>query len=431
MSLPAAPRRRTEALQQGNGPAFRLDGASQGNSQNLPDAQVIQAVQAAVDLIMPALDSAESALTRLTEDAVADGLQAGIRTLRSSLTAFMVQLPTEPRDYEEVVSSWEVQRQAAAQDGVVLGPAISAEEVASFTNVARAVLDDVCTALVDISRDEVEELAEVGLTASRLAVSAAQSAVQRLQESLQLQEQPGRVVIEELGEESSTAEAQETRRGQTRRSRDENVRIRMCQPRRRLLWPPLWPLVKHQISELLEAPELLSLSLHRCCCKLSDLKSNHKGWSVLLAASLPIWLPLSGFTLCLSVFAAPWLLLVDSLLQRFYKPRAKRLEEVADGCWQVARLWYVAGRLAMRRASRLMRSMVHRSLAGRSLTEAALEGLEEVRKDPLAAASAAARVTARGLKQAFKAARATWSKLPPTEKLLGGVKGLWSPDASA
>ncbi|CAE8583475.1 unnamed protein product, partial [Polarella glacialis] len=137
----------------------------------------VHAIQASLSLILPALQQTEATLASLTEDAVADGLGAALRGLGASLSALAATLPVSARQCEQVASTWDETRSAIQTQDITgtAESAITADEVFQVARVVKLLLADVCAALADISRDEVEELAEVGLAVARITVSSALS----------------------------------------------------------------------------------------------------------------------------------------------------------------------------------------------------------------------------------------------------------------
>ncbi|CAE8697667.1 unnamed protein product, partial [Polarella glacialis] len=139
--------------------------------------------------------------------------------------------------------------------------------------------------------------------------------------------------------------------------------------------------------------------------------------------TFPLWLGVGITSCCL----LPWLLLADAVLQRLYVPRADRVEALAEGTLQMARLWYVAGRLALRRARRVCRSTVQRTLAGRTPLEAASEWLRTLYSDPATAFRAAGGAVAAVSQQGLRTAGSIWSQLPAASEVTRTAKAFLAP----
>eukprot|EP00933_Yihiella_yeosuensis_P008797 TRINITY_DN114446_c0_g1_i1.p1 TRINITY_DN114446_c0_g1~~TRINITY_DN114446_c0_g1_i1.p1 ORF type:complete len:467 (-),score=76.20 TRINITY_DN114446_c0_g1_i1:268-1620(-) len=414
---------------------LELDGADREgvHTHEVTDVQIFQVF---LDVTMPALDKIALALSNTNEDAWADSLESSLAALRASLTALSVQLPVTANQCEEVASSWEQMRLAQDPDA---GSPITPHELANLALGAKILLEDACNALADISRDEVEELAEVGLAVARLSVSAAQAGAEKLQDAVEaltsgaprnpMHDGP---IIEDLSDPSAEASRAQPSRANGR----GNVNIRMPRPkrRRRILWTPLWPRLK-SLASLTKSE--VSGSLYNSLPERSNVLPQSKAAGLAYAALLlgltvtsPVWVPTCVVFLTCLLCALPFLLLLDMVLQYLYEPRAERLEALAEGVEQILRLWYITARLAFRRAKRFCRSMVHRLLAGRTPLEALSDGFREVRRDPKRFLQAGAASASSSLQQAFRAARAAWAKIPPSETLRQSAQALWSPSAT-
>eukprot|EP00928_Gymnodinium_smaydae_P026986 TRINITY_DN21019_c0_g1_i1.p1 TRINITY_DN21019_c0_g1~~TRINITY_DN21019_c0_g1_i1.p1 ORF type:complete len:434 (+),score=43.39 TRINITY_DN21019_c0_g1_i1:26-1303(+) len=379
----------------------------------LLDAHAVEALQQVVSLALPALEQAEYTLDCSTEARLADRLETGIRTLRSSLTSLAQQLPRSPKEIEQM------RIRLAEQD---VGMPLTSDEVASLARVADAVLNDVCIVLADISRDEIEEVAVVSLTASRLAVSAAQAAVRRLQDVVGKKDH-GRVIIEDISEDVGV---QEVSPASSTPPMQQQVRLRMCRPHRRLLWPPLFPLLRCKLYDIVTYSDFASLSIRGCWRGLSNFCSQYTILITATAILSPLWIIPFCVVAILATCSMPWVLMADAVLQRLYEPRARRIDAVADGCWKFVRLWFVAGRLVVRRVRRMIRAMVQRSLGGRTCLQALGDSFREFCEDPFVFSQAALISFYAAAKHAFGAARAAWAKLPPAVEVAESVRALWS-----
>lgn len=351
-----------------------------------------QQVQEVADQIVRIVDGAADALSSVSETTLCAGLQSAVQALASTLDILIGQLPVSRAECHEVFqnlgsSSSAVQQLARDADSLQAQArhlsqerdmVISADDFQEALQLVRSALVDVRTALVEVPRDELEELSEVALTVARMGMVSLQGVARQVKDAVDQDARSSSVVIEDLGEAP---------RQQHWRPSD-GIRLSGQAPPRRLLWEPLWP----RLQAWAASPSLPSLSV--------PLPS---AW-ICAVAFLVLWpMLLLLFFLLLWAFlvAVPSVLLADAALQHIYLTRQATIDRWIEGPLQLARLWYLSARLAARRAIRVAKAQLNRALAGRSFSTAARDCWQHPGRSAMIAAQVAEKVV-------FGMARETW-----------------------
>jgi len=253
--------------------------------------------------------------------------------------------------------------------------------------VVACALTDVHVALTEVSREEIEEIAEVGLGVAHLAISMAQRAARRMLNAVERECGDG-VIIEDLGE------TDEALRRVSRGSGDA-AGGEVYSSSQHLLWQPLWPRLRSWCAE----PSLPELRVPAALIAVLVV-----AWPVaLLCAFLSFWIV---------VFVLPGALLLDAGVQRLYLARQAPIDEFAEATRQCLKLWYLTARLAVRRTSRVARAQLRRALGGRPLSGAARDWARHPWSSAWAGARFGARVTASLVREAWGMAGKFYRVMP-------------------
>jgi len=370
------------------------------------------------------LDHAVEALNGITEAAVSDQIEVALRGLVQSLSVLSTELPETAegcitmlealgashnavadhlRREAEVLRA-QGQRLGAAEQGV--GPSFSQVEFQEFMQMIKALLSDVRSALTDISREEIEELADVGLMVTRMALKVAQSAALQLQHAIN-RESRQTVIIEDLEEPIDPASSSRATPCHGGKTSDDAGKMRknthlVLRPSHRYLWRPLWPRLRAWAARPM-AP------LQRpAAAALVRVRQRPLETFVVASVAMPAVVSGAFAAFWASVLGLPWVLLGDAALQHLYASRKQRVDDVVEGSLQVTRLAYLSSRLAGRRLVRLAHAQARRWLNGRTAKEAAMETI----RDPVGSASAVLHFAARAAEDTFGAARAAYRMAP-------------------
>lgn len=389
-----------------------------------PERHERQSAQSVALALVEVVDLAAAALNGLTEATLVSSLEVACRGLAATLGVLAASLPDTPDRCEQALQVLQAAQSSAVrhltegaallheQDRylLVMGPAvpptISGQEALQVMSVVRAVLSDVRSELLEVSREELEELAAVGLAVARMAISTAQTAAQRMKADVD-RDTAQTVVIEDVSEGpretwgwgTASLSSESGRRAEARPS----------PPRRpdsgRYLWPPLWPALKAWASDpVLPVP---------------DTVREHPVLTVTaLGVTWPLWLTagiVSGWSLILML---PWVLAWDAGLQAFYSWQQHSIDEFLDGTIQVVKLWYLTTRLTVRRSVRFTRAQVRRAMAGRTIWEVSVQSF----RTPVSSTWASTVLLWRAGREAVRLLVAACSQIPPPA---------WSRDVSA
>jgi len=356
----------------------RADGPPSSNGSGVRGAAVIMSplvVQQLTTAIVKVVDEAERELSDVTEETVSDHIEGALRGFAGTLEAMAQQLPKTAEEYEAVADAIAAHSRYPAQgcpesverstlrsaqtaledarlrlnpsESCTLAsntPAMSRAEALAGMRMVETVLSDVRTALNEVSREEIEEVAELGLAVARMAVTVAQTAARQLKRTADqnVRHEFERVRIEEVSDDSSTTA---TERGSSC--------SRTAHPRR-YIWQALWPQVKSLPSTIT------------------------RPW---LAAQPPVALAFAVITspvlFWIFVFLMPPLLFLDEVLQRLYTWKQEQVETLSDSTVQVSKLAYLTARLTVRQSWRVARSQLKRGMAGRTVGQVLKEWLSD------------------------------------------------------
>jgi len=375
-------------------------------------------------LLEDVLAGAEQALGAVTEESIVDGLEAAVQGIAATLGLMAARLPETPEECERALQTWQAlsagaheadggspgrrERRLLAVHSTARGePPPSKEEALQLMLVAKAVLSDVHTALAEVSRDEIEEIAEVALTVTRLALAGAQRALRqvRAEQSLHV----SGVVIEDLGGVSAGGGA-----GQASDSGAAGVRGSATAPqaartrRPQYAWTPLWPRLLSWATSA-RPPSALTRRVNPLVVGAVLLFT----WPALLVSCVvvflftwPLWLLAGAVAAWVLAVLLPMALLADLGLRRLYLWRSAEVDDFVQGAAQVCRLWYLSARLAARRCRRFARAQVQRISKGRPIAEVVEGCFRSPVESARAVAQEAARVALRLCGVALSLARA-------------------------
>lgn len=388
-----------------------------------PDARAV------AEAVSRVVEEAAVALDRVTEAQLADGLEAACVELAAATATLAERLPSlalEPdakaaaglerrgprraKALEDVGElSKRVQRladseclsNAASEDISNADLCAWDEESLKFVMAVRAVLMDISVALDEITRDELEELAEVCLAVARMAVHVARRAASQVTQQADVLEKEHRssVVITDLTEETEDAPSP---------SQPSKPGVVRCNGPRRL-WLPLRP----RLLAWLRQPKLPR-------CVLVDLAAARPYSCV--AVGVATWpLVLAGtvtatVTVCCTF---PGVLIVDEVVQRIYASRRMQVDDCIDGLTQVTKLGYLTGRLAFRRGARVAKAQL--SVACSEFGPSLKNGMSH----PVTTVSAAARFAVRASRAAGSGAAVAWDCLPSRDTWLPAAGAAW------
>lgn len=283
-------------------------------------------------------------------------------------------------------------------------PKLSEEEeeaAAQGVRTLRSMMVEMADDLVRVSRDDIEEVADLALSASRIFLQLAEGATHRALTALgggSADETQGVVVEEATDEEIADfyrKRGLEPPPPDLSKKKHEDPAPAPAQRRNpgrrrapaRVLWRPLAPqmarLSKETLPQELRARPLKTAGL--VCCVL----------------------PFSGaIVLCL-----PGVLATDLVLQRLYARHGYYLEVLVDDVRQVGRLGYVATRLTARQVYRTMVRQLRKAKAdpAKALDDARAWAWDAA-THPQATAQAAYGLGKRGIESALGLATFLWTQ---------------------
>lgn len=382
-----------------------------------------------INVIANAVEGAAEALGTVTEATLGDAIESTFGGLAATLGTLAAQLPQGQEECEQALHQWQAisnqsrlalqmvqEAQVIDRQGQQLslhtGPSpvapspVSVEEAQNLMRIVKAALLDVRAALNEMERDEIDELADVSLAVSRMAISIAQKSVRQMKDSVREQSTPT-VIIEDLSEMEGHQRVNSTH-FQGRHSGNTHYIFPTNIPSHRSLWKPLWPRVKAWV----QSPSLPPVIAPRIPMAAVAI----------LFFTWPLCLIVALFAFWSAILALPCVLLADILLQHFYSSRQQQVDECIDGALQVARLWYLTVRIALRRTARIARAQVRRALGGRPLGEAIRTWLRHPVTSALAAAQLLAHVVMIASREASRLALGAYARLPPWKDFAQSTK---------
>lgn len=321
-----------------------------------------------------ALDVALDKVWETSEEQLADTIEGALKSTMESLHEMLRSTEDEEgrralaRNYLNAAAEME----EVDVEGLEMGlPRLSEAELTEGISATRAFLQDVGDTLLSVQRDEIEEVSDVILSASRVGLQLLQRVTHRALKTLQPkgaegQEEEedtaaggtGAAVVEEASEEEiaefyrkrgldppapSAAPAAPTKKEEKQpaaqpadlgSSKPGASRRRFNRPR--ILWRPLAPQVRMLPQKTLE--------------ELRDHPFKTAGVMACVA-------PFSG----LVIFCLPGVLFTDHfVLQKLYGRYGAVVEEAVDDVVQVGRLGFVVSRLALRQSYRVARRQLRK-----------------------------------------------------------------------
>lgn len=363
-----------------------------------------------------ALDHALDRVWTITEGQLADAIEGTLKSTMESLHTMLQS--TEDEEGRRALARDYLKAKAEMEDmdveGMELGmlPPLSEAELTEGIGATRAFLQDVGDTLLSFSRDDVEEISDVILSASRVGLQLLQGATHRaLKTLLPKGEEEGEAeatgatgatggaIVEEASEAEIAeyyrsrgleppAPAVDKKEDKQPAAKSEHVakaaappsarpggRRRFNQPRPRVLWRPLTPqvvaLAKETLPQELRAHPFKTAGVVACV------------------------LPLSGVVL----FCLPGVLVADHfVLQKLYGRYGPWVEEAVDDVVQMARLGFVVSRLSIRQVLRVTRRQIRNAQAdpGRAVHDAGAWAWDAA-THPVATAKAAFGLGKRGV----------------------------------
>jgi hypothetical protein len=348
------------------------------------------------------VDRASEALANASEAGLSDGLEAACRNLADVLGELAVQIPSTSEQCQQLSS--DLCEVSGDQDSdAAFSEAPPPEETLRLARAVKAALADAQQCLAEVPRAEIEELAGAALAASQVAVTAARSAVRRLQ-LVADREAAGSssVVIEDLGVDGVSDNLGGVDSG------DCVVVVH----RRRLLWKPLWPRLRGWVAQPTLPPSLTVWLSHFAAWimtyKVPLLVGCFFSWPVWICVAL--WIILAALVLmCVLTVILPCTLLADAGMQHVYAGWRTQVDDLAEGGLRLAKLVYLSTRLTFRQCLRVVRIQLKRALNGRGVSDAMQDGL----RDPLGSLTTFARFWVRLISEVTGIVYATCLSLAP------------------
>lgn len=324
----------------------------------------------------------------MTEDELAAHIQMGINTVQEQVKRFDTKLLVNKMGWDAALRV--VTDDFKAQGGLIRGlPEWGPQEIVASMRTLSNFCCDLQTTLEEVSKNEIQEVADAGLIVARMVCSSLHRKAKKFQDSVQPEPL---VVIEDLEEEETICGAEETEEEEeepneadsiasfsTRASDNRFCCRRATEPKveflqSRYLWRPLWP----QFKGYVRRPHVPKRAQHLF----------QKAYEKPLAAAAVVsvsW-PVAVGTGTAAACALPWALLGDSLLQRLYASRRQEVDDSVEASLQVGKLAYTSGRLAARKFCVLAKAQFMRAFDDRTPEEVLRDSWDIVRKDPAAAA---------------------------------------------
>lgn len=324
--------------------------------------------QALAGLAESVATRASEALTHVSEEDLTDSLEVVCFNLGAVLGNLAKELPSSRQQCEEFLA-----RQGPVSE-VCGSPLVSsADEVWAVVSVITQALFDAQTALAEVTREEIEEIAEAALAAAQVAVAATQVAAAKLRiqanRDAKAEARASTVMIEELSTVTQNAEGVfckelSTTGGPTVCAAGRNhfaVSTESCnvvflRPRR-YMWKPLWPKLRFWVAK--SAP-----------LKLPRME--------LLALFLLLWpfvVAFSFFTFWIAMMVLPLVLTADYVVQRLYTVCGAQIEDFLEGSYHLFRLFYVTARLTTKRTLRVVRVRLRNTMGGKSFGDTCWDAL--------------------------------------------------------